>query len=153
MATTASLEFALRHPVVIARVLLGASIVALAACGTNPYSLPKIESGEPSYEDTSPPEAPEPAPTPAPDSSTGSGGHNVLIDRAVQARSSGDADRALGYLQRAQRIDPDDAEIYLELARTHAVLGNTAQAKAVAERGLLYCSGSRQCNALAGFVD
>ncbi|WP_170287242.1 tetratricopeptide repeat protein [Halioglobus maricola] len=140
-------------PVLFSRLALGASILVIAACGTNPYSLPTIESSEPSYEEPSAPSEPAQDREPAPDKEAATGGHNVLIDRAIDVRAQGDYDRALGYLQRAQRIDPDDAEIYLELARTHSAMGNEPQAKAVAERGLLYCSGKSQCSALKGLAN
>ncbi len=55
-------------------------------------------------------------------------------------------------LERAQRIDPDSAEIYLAMARTHQASGDTSQARAVAERGLLYCNGRAECDALRGLA-
>lgn len=116
----------------------------LTACGSNPYSLPKVETGEPSYEEQGTP--PPPAPEAAPDTATAA--NNTLLSRAEAASAEGDYDRALAYLERAQRIDPDDAGVYLALAQTHAAAGNAAQARAVAERGLLYCQGSVQCDAL-----
>ncbi len=124
--------------------LLLAMCVLLSACGTNPYSLPRVETREPSYEEPAPPPEPvAPAPEPVP-----SGAYSGLLDRAAEARNRGDYDQALAYRERAQRIDPANAEIYLALAQTHAAAGNGGQASAVAERGLLYCSGSRQCDAL-----
>ena len=124
----------------------------LSACGTNPYSLPRVETAEPSYEESAPqpappPSPPEPGPEPAP-----TGAHSGLVARAAEASSRGDYDQALAYLERAQRIDPDNAEIYLALAQTHQAAGNTGQASAIAERGLLYCSGSRQCDALRAYT-
>lgn len=133
--------------------LLGMSLL-LAACGTNPYSLPKIESADPEYSEPDVPTAPStpaPAPTeasrPAP-----SLAHAGLLAQADAARSSGDYAASLAHLERAQRIDPDDAEIYLGLAQTHAAAGNPEQARATAERGLLYCNGDRQCDALRAFT-
>jgi Flp pilus assembly protein TadD len=75
-----------------------------------------------------------------------------LIDRAGEARRLGDYEQALAYLERAQRIEPGDAEIYLGLAQTHAAAGNSGQARATAERGLLYCSGRVQCDALRAYT-
>ena len=49
-------------------------------------------------------------------------------------------------------IDPDNAEVYLGMAQTHAAAGNQEQAKATAERGMLYCSGSSQCDALRAYT-
>jgi Tfp pilus assembly protein PilF len=55
-------------------------------------------------------------------------------------------------LERAQRIDPDSAEVYLGMAKTHWARGDATQARVTAERGLLYCSTARQCEALRGYV-
>jgi Flp pilus assembly protein TadD len=75
-----------------------------------------------------------------------------LLAKAEQATGRGDYEEALALLERAQRIDPDSAEVYLGLARTHAARGDAAQARATAERGLLYCSSASQCEALRRFT-
>lgn len=62
-----------------------------------------------------------------------------LVAEALAARAAGDSSRAIALLERAQRIDPDNGRLYLELARTHYAAGNAAQGRATAERGLLYC--------------
>ena len=59
--------------------------------------------------------------------------------------------QALALLERAQRIEPDSAEIYVATARTHKAKGDAGQARAVAERGMLYCGGT-QCEALRAFI-
>ena len=141
----------MRFPEIQRGLLPLALAVFLSACGTNPYSLPKVETAEPSYE--------EPATGPTPDTerpaseTAASKAHGGLMASASEASSRGDYSQALAYLERAQRIDPDNAEIYLALAQTHDAAGNGAQATAVAERGLLYCSGSRQCGALRAYTD
>lgn len=142
----------MRLPTLHPRLLILALTLLLGACGTNPYSLPTVESGKPTYEE--PGSAPEQEPQKSAESSTPSStsAHSGLIARADDARNRGDYDQALAYLERAQRIDPDDAEIYLGLAQTHAAAGNNHQAQATAERGLLYCSGSSQCNALRAYT-
>lgn len=75
-----------------------------------------------------------------------------LLERAAQARSAGDYEEALSLLERAQRIDPASADIYLELAQTHHYRGDDAQARATAERGLLYCRDEIQCAALRRYT-
>lgn len=140
----------MRLPELRRGLLLLALPVFLSACGTNPYSLPKVETAEPSYEESKPAQAP--APREAVAEPATSGAHSGLIAKASEARSRGDYDQALAYLERAQRIDPDNAEIYLALAQTHDAAGNGGQAGAVAERGLLYCNGSRQCDALRAYT-
>ncbi len=144
----------MRLPIHFCRFAILALSLLLAACGTNPYSLPRVESGEPSYEEPTSKPAPAPAPQqperePPGSSSTAHGG---LIAKASVARAEGDYDQALAYLERAQRIDPDNAEVYLGLAQTHAAAGNSGQSRATAERGLLYCSGQAQCNALRSYT-
>ena len=71
-----------------------------------------------------------------------------LVQKAEQATARGDYEQALALLERAQRIDPESGEIYLQLALTQRAKGDAAQARATAERGMLFCSGSSQCNAL-----
>jgi len=75
-----------------------------------------------------------------------------LLERAEAATARGDYEEALALLERAQRIDPDSADIYLAMARTHAARGDSARARATAERGLLYCSDSRQCAELRNYT-
>lgn len=75
-----------------------------------------------------------------------------LLKRADEARGRGDYEEALALLERAQRIDADSADIYLAMARTHQARGDEGQARAVAERGLLYCSGRSQCDALRAYT-
>ena len=75
-----------------------------------------------------------------------------LLAKADQATNSGDYEQAMALLERAQRIDPDSAEVYLGMAKTHSAKGDDIQARATAERGLLYCSGKTQCDALRGYT-
>ncbi len=130
------------------RVPVLALATLLAACAGSPpreapapVVTPPGESGRP----TPAPEPPPPPAEPATDAVTG------LLAQARNAREGGETERALALLERAQRLDPARGALYLELARTHAAAGNAAQAKAFAERGLLYCQGS-ECSALARFT-
>jgi len=59
-----------------------------------------------------------------------------LLANARSAQKDGTPERANLLLERALRIDPDDANIYLELARLRASSGNYAGAIGFAERGL-----------------
>lgn len=78
--------------------------------------------------------------------------YQPLLDKAEQARQRGDYEQALALLERAQRIDADSADVYLAMARTHSARGDKSQARATAERGLLYCSGRSQCDALRAYA-
>ena len=75
-----------------------------------------------------------------------------LLAKADRATNSGDYEQAMALLERAQRIDPDSAEVYLGMAKAHSAKGDHMQARATAERGLLYCSGKIQCDALRGYA-
>ncbi len=75
-----------------------------------------------------------------------------LLDDARRLRSSGNLPASFTRLERALRIAPESAEVYLELARTHAAAGSPQRAAIVAERGLLFCEG-RLCRELRSFSD
>lgn len=134
------------------RWLIIALLALLPACS----SLTK--PGGESVPVVAPPEAPTTVP-PTPDREThrpaspsASAAWRPLLDKARAAADRGDYEQALALLERAQRIDPDSAEVYLGLARTHQARGDSVQARATAERGLLYCTTDSQCNALRGYV-
>lgn len=137
------------------RAAVSCLLVALSACSTYslPGSQPTPEEGRPDYGGAGAPSAPAPV-----DPGSGSvpprtepmvvAAYQPLLDQAVAARNRGDYEQSLVLLERAQRIDPDNPDIYLAMAKTHSARGDTAQASAVAERGLLYCAGAAQCDAL-----
>ena len=122
-------------------------LALLAGCGTTGTNTGAIVvDGKPDVGDTG--SVTEPViPPPAPDAP-----YADLVKRAGAAREAGDYEQALALLERAQRIDPDSADIYLALARTHRARGDLSQARATAERGLLYCSTPAQCDALRAYI-
>ncbi|WP_414981023.1 tetratricopeptide repeat protein [Congregibacter sp.] len=75
-----------------------------------------------------------------------------LLDEARALRESGDLSASFARLERALRIAPQRAEVYLELARSHVAAGRPERASANAERGLLYCSSST-CTKLRKFIE
>ncbi len=75
-----------------------------------------------------------------------------LLAKAEQATNRGDYEQAMALLERAQRIDPDSAEVYLGMAKALSASGDEVQARATAERGQLYCSGQTQCDALRPYT-
>lgn len=131
----------------------------LAACATSQpprqRPAPVEPAPQPDYsEDVRVPRAPAPvapvereAPSDAPVAPYG-----PLLDRAAEARERGDYEQALSLLERAQRIDPQSARVYLEIAATHHARGDYRQARTVAERGLLYCRNRTVCAALKSFA-
>lgn len=111
---------------------------------------------EPEYTTVTPPATKPHSSTPQPSSRptqpSASAAYQPLLDKAGRATASGDYEQALALLERAQRIDPDSAEIYLSMAKTHKASGDMVQARATAERGLLYCRGSTECEALRAYT-
>jgi len=127
--------------------------VLLGGCSTYspPGSEPAPVEKAPAHTSVKPPAT---APQTRPDNTTApvSAAYQPLLDKAQQARGRGDYEESLALLQRAQRIDPDSAQIYLAMAATHQARGDISQARAVAERGLLYCNGTRECDALRSYT-
>ena len=128
--------------------------LALSVAGCSIYSVPGTEpvtvEKAPDYTRVPPATTGQPASRPVQPSA--SAAYQPLLDKARVASDRGDYEQALALLERAQRIDPDSADIYLAMAGTHQAKGDAAQASATAERGLLYCSGSAQCSALRAYT-
>ncbi|GAB5413332.1 MAG: hypothetical protein Cons2KO_09350 [Congregibacter sp.] len=74
-----------------------------------------------------------------------------LLEEARALRQSGNYEAGFSRLERALRIAPQSADVYLELAKMHQAVGDPARAAASAQRGLLYCEG-RQCRDLRRFT-
>lgn len=128
-------------------------VLLMAGCSTLDRSGSEPAPVETPSEPTTvapPPTSTQPAPRPREPAT--SAAYRPLLQKAEQAAARGDYEQALALLERAQRIDPDNAEIYLNMAKTHQAKGDLAQARATAERGMLYCSGSSQCNALRAYT-
>ncbi len=131
--------------------------LALALTGCTIYSMPGSERApietRPVPGETQP-RAPEPDVTSAPAPRPPAADPGVtsaaagLLDRADAAASQGDYEQALALLERAQRIDPNSGEIYLQLARVYAAQGQMDKARDTASRGTLYCRDQRECAAL-----
>ena len=75
-----------------------------------------------------------------------------LLAEARTLRAGGDLDASFARLDRALRIAPERATVYLELARNHRIAGSRERSAASAERGLLYCRGS-ECEALRALAE
>jgi len=134
-----------------------ALVALLAACATPapapPPSVPApvVVPAKPGKVESPPARAPTQTP-PRPATPSASAAWQPLLAKAEQATQRGDYEQALALLERAQRIDPDSAEVYLCMAQTHRARGNAAQARATAERGLLYCSTEALCDALRAYA-
>ena len=62
----------------------------------------------------------------------------ALQDEAQRAATAGDLPKAIQILERAIRIEPDRAELWLALARAHLKEGDAAQAEQFARKALLF---------------
>ncbi len=71
-----------------------------------------------------------------------------LIDKAAHQVGDGDMEAGLATLERALRIAPRDASIYLSMAMVYQSLGESSIAANLARRGLLYCERRRLCRQL-----
>ena len=127
-------------------------IAHVSACSTPGAPDSDTAATKPAPRPVVTPPATTPVAPPRPLEPTANKGDQPLLDIAGHARVRGDYEQALALLERAQRIDPDSAEIYLAMARTHQASGDSSQARAVAERGLLYCNGRAECDALRGLA-
>ncbi|MFK7976773.1 MAG: tetratricopeptide repeat protein [Halioglobus sp.] len=148
----------------IQKIIFVVAVTVLQACAV--YQLPGQQSGYPK-EEPRPDERPS---TEAPSKPSGqvpqtpvetaprvqepsvTAAYTPLLAKADAATARGDYEQALALLERAQRIDPDNAQIYLELARTHSERGDARQAAATAQRGMLYCENPEQCDALRNYL-
>ncbi len=138
---------------VVLRVLVVVLVLIVAGCAgveerdAGPAPVETRPGATPVPPPVRPPQPPARPPRPSTSSAW-----QPLVDRAAQASARGDYEQALALLERAQRIDPESAEIYLQLARTHQARGNAVQARAMAERGMLFCRGPTECDALRAYL-
>ena len=124
-----------------------AFLIALLVTGLSACSTPVARSPEPVPEPVSKsPPARETDSAPVAQPAKG------LLVEAKDARLAGDLDRAQGLLQRAQRLDPRNPQVYLELAQLYSDRGDSVESRTMAERGLLYCD-RRSCRQLRQFIE
>lgn len=128
---------------------LASGLLLLGACATSgptPVSPQTPEARQGSSR------VPTPAVPSQPDGGAVLSPVDSLLDDARSLRQRGDLGASLARLERALRIAPQRAEVYLEIARCHKAAGRPEQASASAERGLLYCRASL-CAQLRSFMD
>jgi Tetratricopeptide repeat len=127
-----------------ARLLLPMLLLTAAACSTPqpsgnypapaPYPPQTTPAPGPIVSTPSPPGAPGARAAPKPQSSA----TLALQSESQRAATAGDLPRAIQILERAIRIAPDNAELWIELARLHLKEGNAAQAEQFARKALLF---------------
>ena len=98
----------------------------LAACAAAPSAPPVIEDGQataPIERDVDPAAPPPDEPQPQPTAATW-----ALVSAAQSAMADQQHDSAIAYLERAVRIDPRNAELWIELSAAHLADDNLAAA-------------------------
>ena len=124
-------------------ILATALLMLLSACATGPRPAPPRATGS----DATPAvTAPRPGLPDAGDAVDG------LLAAARKLRAAGDLAACFARLERALRIAPQRAEVYLELARAHLAAGAPERAAGAAQRGLAFCQG-RVCRELRAVTE
>lgn len=124
-------------------ILTTALLMLLGACATGPRPAPPRATGS----DATPAvTAPRPGLPDAGDAVDG------LLAAARKLRAAGDLAACFARLERALRIAPQRAEVYLELARAHLAAGAPERAAGAAQRGLAFCQG-RVCRELRAVTE
>jgi predicted Zn-dependent protease len=123
-------------------------VLLLAACASAPEPVPpQAPSASGTRGAVATPAVTAPVREPASNSAV-----DRLLAEARTLRAGGDLDASFARLDRALRIAPERATVYLELARNHRIAGSRERSAASAERGLLYCRGS-ECDALRALAE
>jgi len=122
-------------------------VFTLSACTSTPPRTtlpPVVEDGQPGAPATETPEQVEvPVPPPAP-----SGGAVVaLLDRADSYRQSGDISNEAATIERALRIEPNNAELWSRLAATRLEQGQPRQAEQLALKSNALAEGDLRLQA------
>jgi tetratricopeptide (TPR) repeat protein len=124
---------------------------ALAACAGPPYQ-PSPPPGEPIPQpgtpqpesptsEEPPPEAPPPPPAPPPKQFRLSAASSALVTQARSLADKGEYPAAIATLERAQRIEPENPLLWIELGRVHQAEGNSAQADSMGRKALALATG------------
>ena len=102
--------------------VLCACALALAACAATPTTPPVVEEGQvtaPIEREVDPSAPPADEPAPQPTAAT-----LALVSAAQTAMAEQQHDSAIAYLERAVRIDPRNAELWIELSAAHLADNN-----------------------------
>lgn len=128
-------------------ILASALLGLLGACATGPGPAPsRPDPGATPAVTTPAVTAPRPGLAGAGDAVDG------LLAAARKLRAAGELAACFARLERALRIAPERAEVYLELARTHLAAGTPERAAGAAQRGLAFCQG-RVCRELRALTE
>ncbi len=123
---------------------------ALTLCAALILSACALTQGPPAFPDgtpappdgTAPVAAPAEKPyTPAPKQFRLSAASQALVTQAHQQSAGGDYGGAAATLERAQRIEPDNPLLWIELGRVRLGENNPAQAEAMGRKALALATG------------
>jgi tetratricopeptide (TPR) repeat protein len=117
------------------RVVLAIGLLILSGCST--LGLPPAPAPVP------PPGGGAPAPAERAPVPQTTGATTSLLTAGRAARESGDLDVATAYIERALRIAPNDAVLWIELGEIKLAEGDAAQAEAMGRKALTLTRGDR----------
>lgn len=132
----------IRVLIVVAALILSACSTVTTAPAPKERKRPPVETREPI---PAPGKIPAPVVRPGPAPEAGMTAYHKLVLKAADARRQGNYRQAMSLLERAQRIRPQSGDIYYQLAQTARLMGDAANARSIAERGLLYCDNAALC--------
>ena len=136
------------------RALLCATVAALATlagCSTLSTNPPPSAGGKPSGAPVQPDATPQkPAPSaPSRPRSDSSSATQELLEQSRAARAAGNYGQASATTERALRIDPNNAALWLELGEIALATGETKQAETLARKALSLAADDRSVTAQA----
>lgn len=134
--------------------LLAVSLGALAGCTTltapGPGSRPAPSServpGSPGSERPGEPSVQSPRPRPQSDARAAS---DTLLEQSRAERAAGNNTQAGASIERALRIDPNNAALWVELGEINLAAGNRSQAASMARKALTLTAGDPELRSRA----
>lgn len=118
----------------------------LAGCASLTASSPASRAPSEPAPGVPAPATPEPGqpPAPSPPSRPQSDAHaasQALLEQSRAQRAAGNNTQAAASIERALRIDPNNAALWVELGEIHLAAGNRSQAASMARKALTLTAG------------
>lgn len=114
-------------------------LLALMGCASSPAPSPRVPVEEPEAVEAQ--DAPASGSEPRESSRPSPGISVALREESARAAADGDPARAMALLERAIRIEPRRADLWLDLAELHLASGDPAQAALHARRARAMAPG------------
>jgi tetratricopeptide (TPR) repeat protein len=165
--TKTGLRAAVVRGALLAFVTLAAGCTSLSAPPSRPAPSPAPRPATPPAAETRPPPVPAPLPPPVTQSaprpeapaprdvptarpqSDASGASGALLEQSRAQRAAGSLPAARASLERALRLDPNNAVLWLELGELELQTGNTAQAASMGRKALTLAGRDARLSARA----